>query len=195
MDANNHWGDTGGGQHPPPWRILAANDCNILKCDGDNETQHDSESGPHLPHHGEGSTDGLWRRFGSVDRRSRGLCADSESKHEARDKEVWPYRSRQLSVHTSFGESLLTALSGRHPDTGDERDDARDEDGSTAAKELVQGCVGPASDETRAKVRSPVKQTSKPHLVLCNSEFSEVESLDKMLVAGNDKMGTAKQLT
>jgi hypothetical protein len=51
----------------------------------------------------------------------------------------------------------LTAVRGCHPDTGDERNDARDEDGSSTAKVLVQRCIGPTADDTRAEVRSTVE--------------------------------------
>jgi hypothetical protein len=43
LNADNHGGNAGRGQHPPPRRGWASNDCNILERDGDNETQHDSE--------------------------------------------------------------------------------------------------------------------------------------------------------
>lgn len=191
LDADDHWGNTGGGKHPSPGRCWSSYNCDVLKCDRDNEPQHDSESGPHLPHHGKGSADGLWCRFGGIDGRGRGFCTDSKSEHETCDKKIGPYRESELSVHASFDEALLTAVSGCHPDTGDERNDAGDEDGSTTAEVLVQRRVGPAPDETRAEVRSTVKQTLKPDLVLSDAEFLKVELLDKPLVAGHDGRETA----
>ena len=78
----------------------------------------------HLPHHGKGSTNGLWRGLGGVNGRSRGLCTDGEPEHETRDEEIRPYRKSKLSVALLLDAILPTAVSGRHPDTGDERNDA-----------------------------------------------------------------------
>jgi hypothetical protein len=96
---------------------------------------------PHLPHHCQGTTNVLWRRLCSVDGSGRGLCSDGETEKESRNEQVRPVVGRS------------------HPYTSNERDDAGNEDGTTASKVFVEGRVRPTTDESGAQVWGTVKQT------------------------------------
>ena len=143
-------------QHPPPRRILTK-ELDVLESNRHDETQHDAKSSPHLPHHCKGTTNILWCRFCRVDGSRGRFRTHSESEEEARNQEVRP------TVRCS------------HPDSRDERYDARNEDGSAATEELVERCVGPAAEKGGAEVRSAVEQTLEPYIG--DAEFAKVKEL------------------
>ena len=50
LKADDKRRDRGAGEHPPPLRSFSEDGC-VLEGDRHNESQHDTERGPHLPHH------------------------------------------------------------------------------------------------------------------------------------------------
>lgn len=119
LDHDNEGRNRGRRQHPAPLCVLSK-EIGALESNGGDETQHDSESSPHLPHHGESTTDVFGCGFGGVHRSGTGLCADGETEGETSDEKVDP------------------VVGGTHPDTSDERDEAGDEDGSAASEIFLQ---------------------------------------------------------
>lgn len=80
---------------------------------------------------------------------------------------------------------VVLPVGSGHPYTSDEGNKARDEDGSTASKELVQGCVGPASDGSRAQIRRPIEQAFLPFV--CNAKLLKVKFLEKRQMSVSDR--------
>lgn len=60
---------------------------------------------------------------------------------------------------------------------GNERNNARDENASSASEVVVERLRCPAADECRAKVWSTVEKASQPDSLGTNSKFIEVEDL------------------
>ena len=83
---NQRW-DGCRSKHPTPLGVLAE-DGEILEGNGDDETNADTESSPHLPHHSKGTTNVLRGGLGRIDRSSGGFGTDSETKHESSSKEI-----------------------------------------------------------------------------------------------------------
>lgn len=119
--------NTGASQHPSPLGVLAQ-EIEVLERDRDDKSKHDTKGRPHLPHHSKGATDRLRRRFGGVHWSCTRFRSDSETERETGNQQVIP------------------GVGGGHPEAGHEGDEARDEDGSSAAEQFVQRRIGPASD-------------------------------------------------
>lgn len=115
---DNEWRDGSRCHHPAPLGVLSE-DGRALEGNRRDKSKHDAEGRPHLPHHSESTPDVLWCGFGSVDRCCARLGTDSEAKGESSNKKVHP-----------------VVCSG-HPDAGDRRDSARDEDRSAAPEEFL----------------------------------------------------------
>jgi hypothetical protein len=112
-----------------------------------------------LPHHRQRTPDVFGRRFRSVHGSGGRLGTHGKPEREASDEEIVPRIGR------------------RHPDPGDEGDEAGDEDGPASTQELVQRSVGPTSDECRAQIWRAIEETSHPNFILANVEGPEVELL------------------
>lgn len=114
---NEGW-DGSGCHHPAPLGVLSK-DGRALEGNRGNEPEHDTEGRPHLPHHGESTTNVLWCRFGSVYRRCARLGTDSETKGESSYKKVYP------------------VVRSSHPDASNCRNRAGNEDRSATSKEFL----------------------------------------------------------
>ena len=57
---------------------------------------------------------------------------------------------------------VVLPVGSGHPYTSDEGNKARDEDGSTASKVVVQWCCQPATNDTTAKIGSGVNESKEP---------------------------------
>lgn len=68
-------------------------------------------------------------------------------------------------------------MSDGHPETSDDRDEARNKDGSSAAGVLVEDGTGPATDEGRAEVGRSIEETTHPGLIFPDVEFVKVKDL------------------
>lgn len=158
LDADDEGRDTSATQHPPPGR-KSTKESYVLERDRDNEAQHDTEGGPHLPHHSQSTTNVFRRGLCGVYWCGGGFGTNCKTEEEPSDKQVVP------------------TVRGSHPDTGDERDDARDEDSSATTEVFVQWSVGPASDGSGAEIWSAIEKALKPNIV--DTELFEIEDLVK----------------
>jgi hypothetical protein len=79
-------------QHQPPIQpgdIPRTRVSHFQKDQVRNETKHDPERGPHLPHHDERAADGRGCAFGGVDGDGGGFGTDAEAEDEAGDLRSW----------------------------------------------------------------------------------------------------------
>lgn len=60
-----------------------------------------------------------------------------------------------------------------HPNTSDDGHGTADEDGSASAEEVIEGWVGPATDQRAAEVGRSVDQTFQLRVI--DTELSEVK--------------------
>ena len=107
---------------------------NVVEGDIHHVAKHDTEGGPHLPHHDESATNDWRGALSSVDGDGRRLGADTETEEEARDEEVPP----------GVGHAL--------PDASREREEGTNEDGATTAEPPVERGGAPATDQTTAQL-------------------------------------------
>ena len=82
---------------------------------------------PHLPAHDQTSADGRWDVLGGVDWNDRGLCSHADAEEK--------------TCH----EELLPVLGQGGADDGQKAEDGGEEDGTAAAKVVVQRVRKPAS--------------------------------------------------
>lgn len=101
--SNNQGWKRGGANHPAPLGVVAQ-EVRVLESQGRDEAQHDTKGGPHLPHHGEGATDGLGGAFGGINWRGAGLGTDSETEDKTGSEQGWQARGDRLPDTCDEGE-------------------------------------------------------------------------------------------
>jgi hypothetical protein len=82
----------------------------LLKGNGHNKSDHDAECSPHLPHHGQGTTDCLGCRLGSIDRSGAGFGANRETECKAGDEKIVPARDKSAMFVLSKPAVDVTCL-------------------------------------------------------------------------------------
>lgn len=86
--------DRGGAKHEAPipvwWWWVFSIVPDLLKRNGDNETEHDPKGRPHLPHHRECSSDSCWSTFGGVHRGRARFRTHCQAKCKASNEEIVP---------------------------------------------------------------------------------------------------------
>jgi len=101
-ETNDERWNGGGSKHEAPvpvrWRGICLIVSDLFKCNGDNETKHDSECRPHLPHHRECSTNRRRSTFSRV-YRSRAR-----------------FRTHCQAEGKASNEEIIPRICGRHPD-------------------------------------------------------------------------------
>jgi len=89
-------------------------------------TQHNTECGPHLPHHHQGATNISWSGLGGIDGNRSTLGTYSKPQQEPCDKQLLP----------CLWECLTKAR--------DRADEARDQDDSSTVQQPIQRIIEPA---------------------------------------------------
>lgn len=127
---------------------------NVHECHRGDIAKHDPEGCPHLPHHHQSASDVCWGALGPIDGCCSRLSPNSEAKKEAPQKQIPP------------------SVRSRHPKGGCKRDKTTNEYASAASEVLVQRGRGPATNDARAEVGSPVDKALHPFIR--DIEFIEI---------------------